>query len=208
MINWQLSKQGIRCRVSPLRIAGSGVDPSRSSIFDVIRWQVTSFEMIAGSSLFLFNPYEICCVYVPHNSNFDFKLASDATIQPAFFTGRKEQLLLTFLTMVTLWSRITSIFFTLIGQNLTGELMRKIYAPSWNLFTLTAEADRVSCPLVLFLTVFFHWVYKMKFSCYQESSVIMLVCSLGFWLSNTSLVGNPISDIIDAHEGWDSGLTW
>ena len=32
----------------------------------------------------------------------------------------------------------------------------------------------------------------MKFSCYQESSLILL----GFWLRNTSLVkvGNPISD--------------
>ena len=35
-----------------------------------------------------------------------------------------------------------------------------------------AEADRVLCQLVMFLTVFFHWMYKMKFSCYQESSVI------------------------------------
>ena len=32
-INWQLSKQGIRWPVSPDRIAGSGVDPSRSSTF-------------------------------------------------------------------------------------------------------------------------------------------------------------------------------
>ena len=32
VINWQLSKQGIRWPVSPDRIAGSGVDPSRSSI--------------------------------------------------------------------------------------------------------------------------------------------------------------------------------
>ena len=38
-------------RVSADRIAGSGVDPSRSSIFEVIRWQVTSFQMIAVSSL-------------------------------------------------------------------------------------------------------------------------------------------------------------
>ena len=45
-------------------------------------------------------------------------------------------------------------------------------AASWNLFTLTAEADRVFCQLVMFLTFFFHWMYKMKFSCYQESSVI------------------------------------
>ena len=45
------------------------------------------------------------------------------------------------------WSRCTSNFY---GQNLTGEFMRKIYAASWNLFTLTAEADRVLCQLVMF----------------------------------------------------------
>ena len=33
VINWQLSKQGICWPVSPDRIAGSGVDPPRSSIF-------------------------------------------------------------------------------------------------------------------------------------------------------------------------------
>ena len=83
-----------------------------------------------------------------------------------------RQLLLTFLTMFTRWSRFTSNFYALIGQNLTGEFMRKIYAASWILFTLTAEADSVLCQLVMFLTVFFHWVYKMKFSCYHESAVI------------------------------------
>ena len=45
-----------------------------------------------------------------------------------------------------------------IGQNLTGEFMRKIYAASSNLFTLTAEANSVLCHLVMFLTVFFHWM--------------------------------------------------
>ena len=48
--------------------------------------------------------------------------------------------------------------------------MRKIYAASWNLFTVTAEADRVLCQLVMFLTVFFYWMYEMNH--YQESSVI------------------------------------
>ena len=38
-----------------------------------------------------------------------------------------RQSLLTFLT-VTRWSRSTSNFYVLIGQNLTGEFMRKIYA--------------------------------------------------------------------------------
>ena len=32
--------------------------------------------------------------------------------------------------------------------------------------------DRVLRRLVMFLTVFFHWMYKIKYSCYQESSII------------------------------------
>ena len=70
--------------------------------------------------------------------------------------------------MITRWSRSTSNFYALIVQNLTGEFMRKIFAASSNLFTLTAEAVRV----LRQLSVFFHWMYKMKYSCYQESSVI------------------------------------
>ena len=49
-------------------------------------------------------------------------------------------------------------------------LAENYYAVSWNLFTLTAEAGRVLCQLVIFLTVFFHWMCKMKNNCYQESS--------------------------------------
>ena len=75
----------------------------------------------------------------------------------ATFYRQGRQFFLTLLTMVTRWSRSTSNFYALIGQNLTGEFMRKIYAESWILFTLTAEADRVLCQLVMFLTVFFHW---------------------------------------------------
>ena len=31
---------------------------------------------------------------------------------------------------------------------------------------------RVFCQLVMLFTVFFHWMHKMKYSCYQQSSVI------------------------------------
>ena len=49
--------RGLRCR--PIEV---------EYLFEVIRWQVTSFQMIAGSSLIFLNSYEICCVlYVPHN---------------------------------------------------------------------------------------------------------------------------------------------
>ena len=181
MINWQLSKQGIRWPVSPDRIAGSGVDPSRSSIFEVIRWQVTSFQMIAGSSL-IFSIYMKYVVFYMCRtikiliSNWPRKLRFSQFLQ----AGKTCQLLLTFLTKVTRWSRFTANFYALIGQNLTGEFMRKLYAASWNLFTLTAEADRVLCQqLVMFLTVFFHWtLYKMKFSCF---SLLLFMASLFIW---------------------------
>ena len=91
------------------------------------------------------------------------------------------------------WSRVTLYvqFYALIGQNSTGELMWEIYAASWKLFTLTAEADRVLCQLVMFLTVFFHWMYKMKSSCYQEAGLF-----IGFWLRKRRLskFGNPIAN--------------
>ena len=79
---------------------------------------------------------------------------------------------MTLLTTVLRWSRSTFNVYALIGQNWTGEFMRKIYAVSRILLTLTAEAERVLCQLVMFLTVYFHWMYKIKFSCYQEPFVI------------------------------------
>ena len=171
LINWQLSKQSTRWPVSLDRIAGSGVDPSRSSIFWsypltsklVFKWsqaQVQFFFLIHMKLLCL------CAAQLKFWLQTDLGRENSAS---CYRQGR--QLLLFFLTMVTRWSRSTSNFYALIGQNLTGEFMRKIYAASWILFTLTAEADRVLCQLVMFLTVFFHWMYKMKFSCYQESSV-------------------------------------
>ena len=75
----------------------------------------------------------------------------------------------------------------------------KAHTASWKLFTLTAcaEAYRVLCQLVMFLTVFFHWMYKMKYSCYQESSVIhgwFVYWVFGWEMRRLSKFGNPISD--------------
>ena len=73
-----------------------------------------------------------------------------------------RQSLLTLLTMVTRWSCSSFHFYALIGQNLTGEFMRKMMQHLETCF-LIAEADRVLCrQLVTFLTVFFHWMYKMN----------------------------------------------
>ena len=78
--------------------------------------------------------YEICCVYATmaqHYYHFDFKLTSDAKIQQVIKKCKHgRQMLFAFHTIVTRWSRSTSNFYALIGQNLTGEFMRKIYAAS------------------------------------------------------------------------------
>ena len=94
---------------------------------------------------------------------------------------------------------------------------------------LIAEADRVLCHLVMFLTVFSTWCTKWNRA---ANKIVLcnswLVCLLRFWLRNAPLVkviGNPISDgivfknelthlpLLEAYkEGWkvssDSGLTW
>ena len=92
----------------------------------------------------------------------------------------------TFFAKVMRWSRSTSNFYALIGHNLTGEFMPKIYAASWILFTLTAEADRVFCQLVTFLTVFF---YKNEI---QLLSRVLryswLVFLLVFWLRVVNVI--------------------
>ena len=70
--------------------------------------------------------------------------------------------------------------------------MRKIFAASSNMSTLTAEAARVLCQL----SVFFHWMYKMKYSCYQESYVIhgwFVYWVFGWEMRRLSKFGKPIS---------------
>ena len=116
-------------------------------------------------------------------------------LQPAV-TGREDSCFWLF----SPWSRVGHalgpIFYALIGQNFTVEFMRKIYAASGILFTLTAEADRGLCQLVMFLFLF---PLNVQNEIQLPSGVFCyswLVCWLGFWLTNTSLVevGNPISD--------------
>ena len=193
MINWQLSKQDIRWPVSPDRTAGSSVDPSTSSTFlklSADKVPVSNNRRL--KSIFSNDSHEICFVYVTIKILIS-NCPRTRKFSQLFKNTSGEDLFLS-------WSRSTSNFCTLIGQNLTGEFMRKIYAASWKLFTLTAKADRGLCQLVVFLTVFFHWMYKMKYSCYQESSVIHAVHGwfvywvFGWEMRRLSKLSNPISD--------------
>ena len=107
-----------------------------------------------------------------------------------------EKLFLTFLTMVTRRSRSTSN--VLIGQKLTGEFMRKIYAASWNLFIdswnwrsfVYKRCEAFNCLFLLELT-------KWNTDASKILKLFMTGLFIGFWLRNAPLVkviGNPISD--------------
>ena len=83
--------RGLRCR--PIEV---------EYLFEVIRWQVTSFQMIAGSSLFFLidMKYVVFCMCRTIKmliSNWPRKLKFSQFLQ----AGKTCQLLLTFLTKVT-----------------------------------------------------------------------------------------------------------
>ena len=57
----------------------------------------------------------------------------------ASYYRQGTQLPLTLLAMITRWSRSSSNFYAVIGQNLTGEFMRKIYEASWILWKVWTQ---------------------------------------------------------------------
>ena len=167
--------RGLRCR--PIEV---------EYLFEVIRWQVTSFQMIAGSSLiffkFIWNMLCLCAAQLKFWFQTDLGRENSASY---YRPGR--QLLMTLLTMVMRWSRSTSIFYALIGQNLTGEFMRKIYAASlayfdsWSWQSFVSTCDVFNC---LFpLNVQNEIQLLSRVFCYS-----WLVCLLVFWLRDVSLV--------------------
>ena len=167
------------------------------------------FQMIAGSSWFIWNMLCLCRTFFseflmaswfmslwPRTmkiliSNWPRKQKFNDHFSKKYRRGRP------FLTIATRWSCSTSNFYALIGQNLTGELMRKIYAASWKLFTLTAKADRFFLPTCnVFNCLFLLDVQNEIHLLSRVFCSAWLVCLLGFWLGNASLVkvGNQISD--------------
>ena len=99
--------------------------------------------------------------------------------------------------MVRRWSRSVSNFYALIGQNVTGEFMRKIYAASWKLFTLTSKADRVLCQLVMFLTVFFTGCTKWNTAAIKSLLLFIAGLFIGFFFEKCIAYESRKSDF-----GW------
>ena len=166
--------------------------------FEVICWQVATFQMIVGSS-----PIFLKCIWNKSCSwaallKFWFRTDLRRENSTGFYMqGRQSarQSLLTFLTDMY-WSCSTSNFYVLIGQNLTGEIMRKIYAASGNLLTdswrwqsFVSSCDVLNCLLLLDVQNEIQLLSGLFCNSW-------LVCLVRF-LTNTPLVkviGNPISD--------------
>ena len=103
--------------------------------FEVIHWQVATFQLSqAQVQFFLKCIWNKSCLWAALlKCWFQTDLRREnSTGFHIYMQGRQS--LFTFLT-VRRWSRSTSYFYVLIGQNLTGEFMRKIYAASGNLLT-------------------------------------------------------------------------
>ena len=98
----------------------------------VFKWSQAQVQFF---SKFIWNMLCLCATQLKFWLQTDLGRENSAS---CYRQGR--QLPLTFLTMVTRWSRSTSNFYVLIGQNVTGEFMWKVYTASWISFTLTAAS--------------------------------------------------------------------
>ena len=154
-VSRQLSQRGIRWPVSHNRIASSWCRSIEFAWFFVIRWQVTSFQMIAGSSLIFFqctgNKFCLWAVLLTFWFQADFKREHSASFykQGSQLPSSRLFLLTTKkLWLCSPWSRVghaLRLIFFPIDQNLTGEFIRK------------CKQLLETCLLILFLTRSTKW---------------------------------------------------
>ena len=204
VINWQLSKQGIRWQVSTGRIAGSGVDPSRSSTFLklsgdkllVFKWsqaQVYFCKKMIWNMLCL-------CHYGPAPLTIWFKTdlgrensASYLKIQAgktdAFYFSNHSHALVTFYVqfLCSDWSKFDR---WVHAENLCS-ILNLVYFNSWSWQSFVSTCDVFNCLFPLDVQNEIQLLSRVFWYSW-------LVCLLNFWLRNASLVkvANWFSDDI------------
>ena len=156
-----------------LTIPRDQVSTNRGRVFfEVIRWQITSFKWSQAQVYFFQMIHMKYVVFMsPWPRTVKILISNwprTRIFSQVFKNTGAENLFLP-------WSRV-------------GDALRPIFilwlvknwqVSSWGKFMQHLETCllwqlklTVLCQLVMYLTVFFHWMYKMKYSCYQESSVI------------------------------------
>ena len=132
-------------------------------------------------------------------SNWPQKLKFSQFLQ----AGNTCQLLLTFLTMVTLYVQFLcsdwSKFDRWVHAENSCSILKLVYFDSWSWQSFVSTCDVFNCLFPLDVQNEIQLLSRVF--CYS-----WLVCLLGFWLRNTSLVkvGNPISDgiVFVFHLAW------
>ena len=165
--------------------------------FEVIRWQITSFKWLQAQVYFFqwFIWNMLClCHDSPALLRFWFQTelgrensASFLIIQAGKTYSYHCHALVT-LYVQFLWSDWSKFDRWVHAENLCS-ILKLVYFDNWSWQGL--------CQLAMFWTVFFHWMYKMKYGCYQESSAIhgSFVYWVFVWeMRRLSKFGNPISD--------------
>ena len=148
--------------------------------FEVIRWQITSFKWSQAQVYFFqwFIWNLLClCHYGPALLRFWFQ--TDLGHKSSAIFLKKIQAGKTFsyhghalrpifmLWLVKIW-KVSS----------CGKLcivLKLVYFDSWSWQSFVSTCD--------FLTVFFHWMYKMKNNCYQESSGLFIWFLFEKWVA-------------------------
>ena len=146
--------------------------------FEVIRWQITSFKWSQAQVYFFqwFISNMLCvCHYGRALLGYWFQTDLGRENSASFLKVQAGK------TLSYHGHELVTFYVQFLYSDLS-KFDRWVHAEKLCsiLFTLTAEADRVLCQIVMFLTVFFLWIYKMKYSCYQESSVIHGCLFTGF----------------------------
>ena len=148
-----------------LTVSRAQVSTHRGQVFfEVIRWQGTGFQMIAGSSLIFFlfmcRTIKILISNWPRTRKFSQLLQAGKTVAFDFAHQGHALVRLYFQFLCFDWSKFDR---WVHAENLCS-ILNLVYPDSWSWQSFVSTCD--------VLTVFFHWMYKMKFSCYQEYSVI------------------------------------
>ena len=173
MINWQLSKQGIRWPVSPERIAGSGVDPSRSSIFlklSADKLLVFKWSQAQVCFLKIYMKYVVFMSLWPSTIKIlIWNLPRTRKFSQLFKNTDGQDLLLPWSRVGYALRPIFILWLVKIWQvSSCGKFMQHLQTCLLWQLKLTEFCVNLWC----FFNVFFHWMHKMKFTCYQEPSVI------------------------------------
>ena len=180
-----------RARVSPIDVEYFlKLSADKLLVFKGLQAQVYFFQKFIWNMLCL-------CHYGPALLRFWFQTSRRRENSASFYknTSRKDLLLQ--------WSRIGQALRPIYMLWLV-KIWKKKYAVSWNLFPLTAEAGSVWCDF--FNCLFPLDVQNEKQPLSRVHCYSWLVCLMGFWLRNASLVevGNPISDgiVFVFHLAW------